>query len=79
MTDTDFGFRPDEAINEREENRKQNARQAARMVEKARQAEQDADPSAMSPEDRAIFRYLQAAVMLLESEYDIKLDDTSRP
>jgi len=76
---TDFGFRPDEAIQDREQKRKQNVNQAAKMVEKARQAEQNADPSKMSPEDRALYYYLQATVMLLESEYDIKLDDTSRP
>jgi len=71
---TDFGFRPDTAIQERRQQRKQKLAQAKTYIKDARQAEQQADPSKMSPEDRAIYYYLQAVVAILEQDYDIELD-----
>jgi len=43
-------------------------------LRKARKAEKQADPSKMSPEDRAIYHYLQAVTTVLEQDYDILLD-----
>jgi len=40
----------------------------------AREAEKQADPSKMSPEDRAIYHYMQAITTVLEQDYDILLD-----
>jgi len=71
---TEFGFRPDKAIQEREQQRKQKLAQAKTHIKDARQAEQQADPTTMSPEDRAIYYYLQAVVTILEQDYDIALD-----
>jgi hypothetical protein len=71
---SDFGFRPDAAIQEREQRRKQKLAQAKTHLKSARKAEQQADPSKMSPEDRAIYYYLQAVVTILEQDYDIALD-----
>lgn len=74
MSDTDFGFRPDEAIQSRKEQRKQKLREAESLIKQAREAEADADPAAMSPEDRALYYYLRAVVTILEQDYDILLD-----
>jgi len=71
---SDFGFRPDAAIQEREQQRKQKLAQAKTHIKNARQAEQQADPSKMSPEDRAMYHYLQAVTTVLEQDYDILLD-----
>jgi hypothetical protein len=49
---------------------------ARQSIRQAREAEADADPSQMSPEDRAIYHYLQAVTALLENEYDITLDSS---
>lgn len=43
-------------------------------LQKARKAEKQADPSKMSPEDRAMYHYLQAVTTVLEQDYDILLD-----
>lgn len=43
-------------------------------LKRAREAEQQADPSKMGPEDRAIYHYLQAVTTVLEQDYDILLD-----
>lgn len=43
-------------------------------LKQAREAEKQADPSKMSPEDRAIYHYLQAVTTVLEQDYDILLD-----
>jgi len=74
MTDTDFGFRPDDAIENRKTQRKQKLKQAQSLIKKARSAEQAADPSQMTPEDRALYFYLQAVVTILEQDYDILLN-----
>jgi uncharacterized iron-regulated membrane protein len=74
---TDFGFRPDAAIQEREQRRKQKLADAETQIKRARQAEKQADPSQMSPEDRAIFWYLKAVTTMLEQDYDIVLDASS--
>jgi len=71
---SDFGFRPDAAIQEQNQQRKQKLEQAKTHIKDARQAEQQADPTTMSAEDRAIYYYLQAVVAILEQDYDIELD-----
>lgn len=43
-------------------------------LRKAREAEKQADPSKMSPEDRALYHYLQAVTTVLEQDYDILLE-----
>lgn len=43
-------------------------------LQKAREAEKQADPSKMSPEDRAMYHYLQALTTVLEQDYDILLE-----
>jgi len=71
---SDFGFRPDAAIQEREQKRKQKLSQAEEYIRKAKRAEREANPSKMDPEDRAIYYYLQAVATILEQDYDIALD-----
>lgn len=43
-------------------------------LRKAREAEKQSDPAKMSPEDRALYHYLQAVTTVLEQEYDILLE-----
>jgi Skp family chaperone for outer membrane proteins len=69
---------------ERREQAKQDAQQreledqltdkAQTHLRKAREAEKQADPSKMSPEDRALYHYLQAVTTVLEQDYDILLE-----
>lgn len=50
------------------------ADKAQTHLRQAREAEKQADPSKMSPEDRALYHYLQAVTTVLEQDYDILLD-----
>lgn len=69
---------------ERREQAKQDAQQrelkdqltekAQTHLRKAVEAENQADPSKMSPEDRALYHYLQAVTTVLEQDYDILLE-----
>lgn len=74
MSDTDFGFRPDEAIQNRKEQRKQKLNEAESLIKKAREAEKNANPDAMSAEDRALYFYLRVVVTILEQDYDILIE-----
>lgn len=47
---------------------------ARNHLKQAREAEKQADPSKMSPEDRALYHYLQAVTTVLEQDYDILLE-----
>jgi len=75
---------PPDEIQRRREQAKDRAQRRAREeqlgvkarshLKQARKAEQQADPSKMSPEDRALYHYLQAVTTVLEQDYDILLD-----
>lgn len=59
---------------QRRARKKQLGDKARSHLKQAREAEQQADPSKMSPEDRALYHYLQAVTTVLEQDYDILLD-----
>jgi len=79
---TDTG--PPDEVNRRRQQAQERVQRRAREIQlgdkahshlkQAREAEQKADPSKMSPEDRAIYHYLQAVTVVLEQDYDILLD-----
>lgn len=79
---TDAG--PSDEVNQRRQQARERAQRRAREIQlgdkarnhlkQAREAEQRADPSKMSPEDRVIYHYLQAVTVMLEQDYDILLD-----
>lgn len=74
-------------LKERRQQAKQNAQKreledqltdkAQTHLQKAREAEKQADPSKMSAENRAMYHYLQAVTTVLEQDYDILLDSQS--
>ena len=77
MTEDNFGFRPDKTINKKNKEKKDKkekiSKEVRKYLQKAQQAEKQADIEQMSAEDTMQYYYMKTIVEVLKEDYDILL------